>query len=199
MPDSKQVTGIILAGGKSSRMRQDKGLLELSGKKLIQLAIEKLDSICDRVVISSNSEDYHSFHKEVIPDEIQEIGPMGGIYSCLARSTTEFNLVLSVDMPFVNIGLLTYLLDHCNGYYAAIPWSGDVHYEPLCASYHISILPKIKEFIEKKNYKLPDLFSQIEINQLDINDRLPFFLPGIFQNINTLDDLETARKLTNSK
>jgi len=192
------ITGIILSGGKSSRIGQDKGFLELGGKKLIEIAVSNLSKVCSRILISSNSEAYGHFGIEVVPDLITEIGPMGGLYSSLKRSRTDLNLVLSVDLPFVNKGLLLFLIEQARNVQAAVPWSGGEHYEPLCACYNISILPVIEDFIERKNYKLPDLFKVIELKPLIIDDQLSFFHPAIFHNINTFSDFESAENMMNS-
>jgi molybdenum cofactor guanylyltransferase len=188
-------TGIILAGGKSSRLGRDKGLLELGRKKLIEIAIENLSSVCNRILISSNSDGYAKFGMEVVPDRIPNIGPMGGIYSSLSLSFTEINLVLAVDLPFINEGLLRYLLDQSRGVQVAVPWSGEERYEPLCACYNRSVLPIMEGFISQSNYKLPDLYKKIKLNRLIIDERLPFFTPKLFQNINSLSELAKAKEM----
>ncbi len=187
------ITSILLAGGKSSRMGQDKGLLEIGGKKLIEIAISHISQVCQQILISSNSVVYSEFGYEVVPDLFPGIGPMGGIFSCLKKSTTHLNLVISVDLPFISTDFLAYLVKQAEGYQVAVPWSGNDHYEPLCACYNSSVLPLMEHFISIGNYKLPDLFRQLEINPLTIDDQLDFYHPGIFHNINTQSDLASAR------
>ena len=133
-----------------------------------------------------------------MPDRIPDTGPMGGIYSSLLRSNTGTNLVLSVDLPFINEGILRYLLEQSRDVQVAVPWSGDEYYEPLCACYNRSVLPLMEEFIGRRNYKLPDLFKQIKLNPLIINEQLPFFTPILFHNINTFSDLLSAENMVNS-
>jgi len=110
------VTGIILAGGKSSRMGAEKGLQELCAKPLIHYAIEVLSGLCNTIIISSSSEAYKSLGHKVVADVIPGIGPMGGIYSALQQSKTEENLVLSCDLPFVSQELMSYILEYSMGY-----------------------------------------------------------------------------------
>lgn len=193
-----EVTGIILAGGKSSRMGTEKGLLELCGKPLIIYAIEALSGLCGSIIISSSSEAYKSFDYHVVPDEFPGIGPMGGIYSALRQSQTEKNIVLSCDLPFVSTKLLSYVLQNAHGYQVAVPWLGNQHYEPLCGFYCLSVLDQMSSFIQKGNYKLPDLFEEITINRLVINKELNFFQEYQFLNVNSKDDLVTAENLMNS-
>jgi len=187
-----EVTGIILAGGKSSRMGADKGLLQLCGKPLIHYAIQALSGLCNTIIISSSSDAYQSFGYKTVADEIPGIGPMGGIYSALKQSKTENNLVLSCDLPFVSEKLMSYILNNAIGYQVAVPWQGNQHYEPLCSYYNLSVLNQMTAFIQKENYKLPDLFEEININKLTINNKLEFYNENLFINVNSKHDLIVA-------
>jgi len=190
-----EVTGIILAGGKSSRMGTDKGLQQLCGKPLIGYAIEVLSGICSTILISSSSDAYHSFGYQVVADEFPGIGPMGGIYSALRQSKTENNLVLSCDLPFVSNELLSHILEKSKGYQVAVPYEGNRHYEPLCGFYHLSVLDILSNYIKKENYKLPDLFDEISVNKLVINNELGFYHKDLFMNVNTQNDLSEAERM----
>jgi len=88
--NNNKITGIILAGGKSSRMGMDKGFCALNGKPMVQYAIDILEQTCDSIIICSNNSDYELFDLPVIPDIIKDIGPMGGIYSGLKNSKTQW-------------------------------------------------------------------------------------------------------------
>jgi len=193
-----EVTGIILAGGKSSRMGTDKGLQELCGKPLINYAIQSLSGLCSTILISTSSDAYQSFGYKTVADEIPGIGPMGGIYSALKQSKTEKNLVLSCDLPFVSKELLSFILKNSEGYQVAVPWQGNQHYEPLCGFYHLSILEQISLYIQNNNYKLPDIFEKISINRLVINKESDFYTEELFLNVNSKHDLATAEMLMNS-
>ncbi len=193
------VTGIILAGGKSSRMGTDKGLQMLCGKPLISYAIQSLSGVCSSIIISSSSDAYKSFGYPVVADEFPGIGPMGGIYSALKQSKTEKNLVLSCDLPFVSEDLLSYILGKAGSFEVAVPWQGNQHYEPLCGFYRLSVLDQLSKFIHKGNYKLPDLFEEISINRLIINTGLSFYDERLFLNINSKHDLATAENLMEPK
>ena len=85
----KEITGIVLAGGKSSRMGQEKGLAEFDGKPMIAYALEALAPLCTEILISSNSNAYNHLGYRVVPDIIANSGPMGGIYSCMLQSQLE--------------------------------------------------------------------------------------------------------------
>lgn len=194
-----EVTGIILAGGKSSRMGTDKGLQELCGKPLISYTIKVLSEMCDTIIISTSSDAYQSFGYKTVADEIPGIGPMGGIYSALKQSMTEKNLVLSCDLPLVSVELLSYILKNSDGYQVAVPWEGGQHYEPLCGFYSLSILKKMNEFIRNGNYKLPDLYEEIRINKIIINSELEFYNGNLFFNVNSQKELSIAGNLMKVK
>ena len=193
------ITGIILAGGKSSRMGTDKGLQELCGKPLISYAIQVLSGLCETIVISSSSDAYKSFGYKLVADEFPGIGPMGGIYSALKQSKTEKNLVLSCDLPFVTEELFSFILKNSDGFEVSVPCEGNRHYEPLCAFYRLSVLDKMTEFIHKGNYKLPDLFEAISVNKLNINKEHSVFRENLFMNINSKHELAAAEILMNCR
>jgi molybdenum cofactor guanylyltransferase len=194
-----EVTGIILAGGKSSRMGAEKGLQILGGKPLVSYAVEALSVICNRIIISSSSHSYASFCNKVVADEFQGIGPMAGIYSALRQSETERNLVLSCDLPFVTGELMSFILEQSEGFQVAVPWQGNQHYEPLCGFYHSSVLQQMGNFIQNGNYKLPDLFDELSINKLIINTNYSFYRQNIFLNINSKHDLAAAENMMNNR
>lgn len=192
---SMEVTGIILAGGKSTRMGADKGLELLAGKPLITYAIQALAPHCQNIIISTGSDAYSHFGFQVVADEFPGIGPMGGVYSSLNKSKTLHNLVLSCDLPFVSSELLAFILKQSVGFETAVPWYENNYYEPLCGYYSKQITDTLFAFIECKNYKLPDVFEKIRINKLRIDSNLPFFHDRLFMNVNSKEELAAARKI----
>ena len=186
------ITGIILAGGLSSRMGSDKGLVQLCRKPLISYAVDALSGLCNEIIISSASEAYNAMGFAVVKDEIPDIGPMGGIYSALRQSKTPDNLVLSCDLPFVSNDLMNYILEQSDGFEVAVPCEGTEHYEPLCGYYNQSVLGIMSDYIQKSNYKLPDLFREVAINRLQINGPFGFYHKNLFLNVNTKHDLKEA-------
>jgi molybdopterin-guanine dinucleotide biosynthesis protein A len=152
--DASQVTGIILAGGKSSRLGFDKGLADFHGKPLIQYSIHALEPLCSSIIVSANDPAYRSLGYPVQEDIIPDAGPIGGIYSCLLNSATDHNLILSCDTPFITTGLMQMILDHSSGYQIVIPESRPGYIEPLCGYYHKNNVPTLSEFINQGDLKL---------------------------------------------
>jgi molybdopterin-guanine dinucleotide biosynthesis protein A len=107
-----KITGILLAGGQSSRMGHDKGMIRLGKFLMYQYPLKVLESLCDEILISTCKpleieEDY-----EQVCDKITGIGPIGGVVTCLEKSANELNIILSYDLPLVNRGLFTELLKY---------------------------------------------------------------------------------------
>ncbi|HOW31375.1 MAG TPA: molybdenum cofactor guanylyltransferase [Bacteroidales bacterium] len=192
------VTGIILAGGKSSRMGEDKGLLVLGEKTLAEIAIGHLSGICSELVISTNNPDYRQFGLQLIADQYKGIGPLGGLHTALSVTKTALNLVLSVDLPFVNAGALEYLLSLMHGHQAAVPLSAPGCFEPLCASYHVSVLPQIESAIQQGDFKMQHLLEKVKTRYIQFSESHPFRHPDMFFNINSPGDLKKAQKLSAS-
>jgi molybdopterin-guanine dinucleotide biosynthesis protein A len=94
------ISGYVLAGGKSSRMGQDKALLELAGKPLVLRAVEKLRQVCTEVSVLGNREELAAY-ASLVRDLHEGCGPLGGIEAALAHSTKAWNLFMAVDMPFL--------------------------------------------------------------------------------------------------
>ncbi|HEX2934748.1 MAG TPA: molybdenum cofactor guanylyltransferase [Bacteroidales bacterium] len=183
------VTGIVLAGGRSSRMGTDKSLMLLHGKPIISHVIEAIKPLCDQVVISSNKSVYDFTGCDVWPDLYPIQAPMIGIYSCLKRSTTDLNIVVSCDIPFVETALFTNLLQNMEGSDIIVPVH-DNYVEPLCAIYKKKVVPALQQFIDQQNYRLFEFVEHMPHRRLEINPST--FSKRIFLNINTMDDFDCA-------
>jgi molybdenum cofactor guanylyltransferase len=186
------MTGIILAGGKSSRMGMEKGLVVFRGQPLIHWSISVLKESCNEILISSNSDCYNYLGFKVVADIFPDIGPMGGIYSCLVQSADDINLVLSCDMPFVTPEIFKLMIAEKGDSKVCVPGHEGEKYEPLCGIYQKSILEEMNVFIQNKNYKLPDLFRQTNAKILYIHKINPSLPKNYFLNINRPEDLSQA-------
>lgn len=190
----EHITGIILAGGKSSRIGKDKALFDFNGKALVSYALEALEPLCDTLVISANQTGkYEAFGLPVLPDEIKDVGPMGGILTCLNHSVTQHNLVISCDTPFVGTDLFRYLLNEIENFQVVVPSHETFLIEPLNAYYNTNIIGELESSIRNGNYKMMDFFKKIRFKSVEIDERLPFFNEHLFLNINTMEDMDRAK------
>jgi len=178
-----KITGIILAGGNSSRMGTDKALILFRGKKLIEYSIALMKEICHHILISANNQVYNSFGFPVIPDNFQGIGPLAGIEACLRYSQTRINLVVSCDTPFININLFRDILNNIENNQAVVPVLKGGKVEPLTGYYSKEILPMLIQQIEKRDYKMQNLLKQVNTKYIALADY------HLLNNLNTPEDL----------
>ena len=190
----EEVTGIVLAGGRSSRMGKDKGLCSFRDRPLVAYAIEILKPLCGEMMISANHfpEKYAAFGLPVVPDEIRDIGPMGGLHACLKRSRTRHNLVLSCDTPFVSTDIFRLLLQNVENFQVVCPAHDTFLFEPLSAYYNTNILGDLEEAIFNREFKMMQFLKRIRFRSVAVDRGHPFFKETLFLNLNTPEDLKKA-------
>src|SRR4030095_5655209 len=147
MEAGNDITAVILAGGKSSRMGTDKGMMNFRGKEMISYVIDAVQPLTYRLFIVANTSEYMKFGFPVYQDLFKECGPIGGIFTALTSSTTTWNLIVACDMPFINSDILMPLINARNGFDLIMPRHKGQP-EPMCAMYNKSGLPIIEKQIE---------------------------------------------------
>lgn len=187
------VTGILLAGGKSSRMGRDKGFIRIGDKPMAQHVLDVLSGICDQVIIVANNDQYKTFGYPVFHDIIPGCGPMGGIYTGLLNSQTEYNLVLSCDIPFIESSVLKTLLSEAGEHDAVIPvWRGRL--QPLCALYKKNCAGVFENRLAEKSFRMTDAVASLRSKITDL-ESVPGFECLQIANINTPRELESYQEL----
>jgi len=192
---NSQITGYILAGGKSSRMGTDKGLMRLNDKFLVEYSIEKLQSVFNHVVIVSNNHDYKKFGLEVIPDALPDIGPAGGIYTALEHSATTHNFITSCDMPFITSEAIEFLISSADSQ-IVIPDHGRI--EPMFCVYATSCKSKWFQLVQQGIIKLQDLITHFSNTKIDVVNH-PLFKEPLFMNINSREEFQMAERMTKNE
>lgn len=180
----ENITGVVMAGGQSSRMGSDKGLILFQGKPMVNYGIQLLSSFFNEVIISTNNPVYSKFDKELIADRHKGIGPLGGIYSVMTSVINDYIFVLSCDMPFVQRNTIETLLFNFKEYECSIARSNN-RIQPLCAIYSRTLLAEIERRISDKNYKMYDLILSSNTRFVEFDDEKEFM------NINSKEDLNT--------
>ncbi len=186
----QRYTGIILAGGQSSRMGKEKGLIRWKGKTLIEHAIAILSPICGNMIISANQDHYDSLGYPVVGDLVPGCGPMGGIFSALTKSETLNNLVIPTDTPFVTREIYQHLLSHMGSFDVIVPLDHESFYQPLCAVYSRSVLPSMEAQIDEGILGFTPLLNKVEVQAVHFDSSLDFYNSNTFYNINSPTDLE---------
>jgi molybdopterin-guanine dinucleotide biosynthesis protein A len=198
-------SAIFLAGGLSSRLGQDKGLLLLAGKPLIKHVLDTVNNIADeRIVVVSRREDVDKYLKatgacaNIIVDKGKVHSPLAGALTGFEEARGEYSLLLPCDTPFASRDILSLLLELCTGRNACVPRWPNGYVEPLQAVY------RTEPALEASNVALRAgrlnvqamldglrwvrYVSTLVLEQLD---------PGLkaFFNINTLLDLKRAEQV----
>ncbi|HTC93060.1 MAG TPA: molybdenum cofactor guanylyltransferase [Terriglobales bacterium] len=191
------VTAFVLAGGKSSRMGADKAFLKFQRTTLLDRAAGIARLVADKVYISGPRE---KFGPEALEDVFPNCGPLGGIHAALKSSASELNLVLAVDLPFVEADFLRYLLRQAKAEVnagaplAVVPRVAQ-GWQPLCAVYHKDFAEAAEKALREKRYKIDWLFSQVPVRAVEEAEILKAgFSPGMFDNLNTREEFELAQQ-----
>lgn len=187
-------TGIILAGGKSSRMGKEKANLKLGNKTFIEIILQTISPLCSDILISTNNRHLNFPGTESVPDLIKNIGPLGGIYTCLKYSDKFKNIVVTVDTPFISSNLLKYVLDQSENF--------DVTYcehnnkeHPLIGVFTKNFLKVIENDIQKGKYKMLNSIYKSKSKKLLIKKDHPVYTDKLFLNINDPTDLQNLQLL----
>ena len=183
-----QATGIILAGGKSSRMGEDKGLVLLNGKPMIQYVIEALKEVVSNIIIISNNASYNKFCVPVYSDLIKDKGPVGGICTGLYHSTTELNFCICCDVPMISSDFIFWLLNKSGNASITLPMYKD-KIQQMIGVYSKQVLSNFKESTEKEHLKLSQVNKDMACEIIDIEKEYANFDELIFSNINTKNEL----------
>lgn len=180
-----KLTGIVLAGGKSSRIGQDKALLEWGGMRLVARAISIIEPLCDNILISTNNPDLAYLGYPLVNDEHRGIGPIAGLQAALRYSRAAHHIVIPCDTPLVTIDVFERLFAIKSAAHppACIAGTEDGFVEPLIGCYHRSALPILEEQIKRHDYKLHNALTRMSARIEIFRDR------RLFWNINTKADI----------
>lgn len=186
-----KATAIILAGGKSSRMKyKNKAFLEYGGKSFIDIAIDKSKIFEETIVVTNTPEYYDMKEVMVVKDIIPNSGPLGGIYTGLKYSNHHVAVVFPCDTPLISEHLLKYYVEISEGYHAVIS-KVDGFFQPLCAVYTKDCEELFGESLRNGETKLPNLFNKMKIRYTSREEIEKFGdYETMFKNINTKTEYE---------
>ena len=191
------MTGIILAGGKNSRIQTEKALLKLGSITIIEHILNVTRPLFQEVMVVTNSPArYLHLDCRLVPDLKAECGPLGGIHSGLFHSQDEYNFFFACDMPFLNKNLICFMMKESPGYDVTIPLTSR-GYETLHAIYNRSCLVNIERLLEQGDFKILNFFPEVKIRAIEEVIIKQFDPQGdTFFNINTRDDYSKAKKMS---
>lgn len=194
---SLSVSIAILAGGRSSRMGTDKSLLSLDGYPIFEHILERLAQLhAPTFIIANEPQKYQHFNIPIFPDVIPSQGSLGGLYSAIYNSQTDFTLCVACDMPFLNVKLLAYQMSLCGDYDLIIPRISGVS-QPFHAIYSKACLPTIYKHLIEGRLQASGFYASLSVRWLEA-DEVGKFDPTYvsFININTPEDYQSIRQLS---
>jgi len=188
------VSGFVLAGGKSSRMGRDKAFMQLGEHTLLTHALGLVRAATGSAQIVGSAEKFAAFGP-VIEDIYPGQGPLAGIHAALAETRTDLNLIVAVDMPFLEPRWLVYQVAEAGASTAivVVPRAGGA-LQPLCAVYRRQFAEVAERSLRRGENKIDRLFAKvptrvIEQQELGRNG----FTAEMFHNINTAKDWQEAK------
>ena len=179
------LTVFILCGGKSSRMQSEKGLVLFQDKPFIEHIIKAILPITENIKLITATKEYDYLPYQKIPDIIIDKGPLGGIYTALSHSETEFNLILSCDIPLISTELLSELISKHNNEASITIFASESRLHPLIGIYSKKIVAVVKSAIDNNDLKMMNLLGNIPHQIINIDESENFHLT----NINSADEL----------
>jgi len=192
------VTGIVLAGGRSARLGQDKALLRLDGGlTLVATTVERLRPLVDEVlVVTGDGARLGRLSARVVPDVYPDAGALGGIYSGLVAARHEHALTVACDMPFLSQDLLRHMLALPRDYDVLLPRLADGLLEPLHAVYSRACREPIRERLAAGRYRVVGFHDLVRVRHVE-EPELRRFDPELrsFFNVNTPEELRRALEM----
>ena len=195
------ITGIILAGGKSTRMGQNKSLLKIGELTVIERVIQLMSSIFkDTILITNTPDEYKFLNIQMYKDIYEYKGPLAGIHSGLANSTTEENFIISCDIPLMTQEMIEYIVDYKSENLITI-CKADGFIQQLAGRYSKSVLTNTEEILlegiaetsdinqKKRKCSVLGLIDKVGAEIIDVKN-LEFYKEGTFHNMNRPEDYE---------
>jgi molybdopterin-guanine dinucleotide biosynthesis protein A len=192
----KNMTGIILAGGRNSRMGTKKSFLTIDGVRLIDKILNVYQEIFAEIIIVTNDPlAYTEFPAAIVVTDIyKEKGALGGIYSGLVFASHEYSFVAACDMPFLSKDFIIYLTEQVTKYDIVVPQLSD-GFQPLHAVYSQNCLSPIKKLLSADKLKITGFYKEMSLLSIPEEKIKPFNKNGrLFLNINTPEDLKHIDK-----
>jgi molybdopterin-guanine dinucleotide biosynthesis protein A len=192
-----KVTGVVQAGGKSTRMGgEPKALIELGGRRIIDRVLDVLRVVADDLLIVTNTPElYASLGVPMVPDAFPDHGSLGGIYSGLWAASGHAAFTVACDMPFLVPEVARLVIERAPLADVVVPESGG-RFETLHACYAKACLGPMETRLRQGRLKITGFFDDVRVLPIHDEEVAPFRSPEIlFMNVNTPEELARAREL----
>ncbi len=194
------VSVAVLAGGRSKRMGRDKAFLPVGERRVIDRVLSRVEALSDDLFINTNRpEQYRQFGLPLVADIYPHKAALGGIYTAIRAARYPAVLVVGCDMPFLNPGLLAYLMRLAPTADIVTPLVEAGQPETLHAVYGKNCLPAIEAQLQADNLRILGFFAEVTVRYVD-RAEVARFDPDFhsFINLNTPQDWRQAQKLAQS-
>jgi molybdopterin-guanine dinucleotide biosynthesis protein A len=185
------MTGIILSGGKSTRMGgENKAFLSINGEFVIDRVLRIFKELFDETIVVTNSPlEYLDYDVHIVTDIIKGKAALGGIYTGLFYASSEHCFVTACDMPFLDKRFIEYMIGRIEGHDIIVPHASD-GLQPLHAIYSKKCITLMKKLIDRDDLKIRILYKKMNTLTLP-TDTITTFDPDerMFLNINSQEDL----------
>lgn len=187
------LTGIVLAGGSSRRMGRDKAFLELQGRPLIDVVLQRVALVCAEVlVVAGDVRPYAGLDARLVTDRFRDVGVLGGLHAGLEAATNDLAVVVGCDMPFLNPRLLRAFAGWAEGFDVVLFRHGEL-VEPLHGAYRRTCLPPIEAAIRSGQRRVVSFFADVRVRYVSPDDVRPFDADlRAFHNVNTLEEWQAV-------
>ncbi|MGI5921405.1 MAG: molybdenum cofactor guanylyltransferase [Syntrophomonadaceae bacterium] len=191
-----QATGVIMAGGRSSRMRFNKAFAEINGQPVICFIINKfINTFSETIIISNDPEQYAVFNLPTYSDVYPRLGPVSGIHAALHYARMDKVFVLGCDMPFMSMGLARYMIEQLEDHEAAVP-EIEGYLQPISAAYSKKCLSVLTNCLNNNLLKLVLVFNELNTRKIKESELRHFGdIREMFLNVNDPETLYQARIL----
>jgi len=192
-----RITGVIQAGGRSTRMGgRPKALMELGGRRIIDRVADVVREVADDVLLVTNTPElYASLDLPMVPDAFPDHGSLGGIYSGLRAATGDAAFTVACDMPFLMTEVARLVTGRAGEADVVVPRVGE-QWETLHACYAKSCLGPIEKRLRAGRLKIVGFYDEVRVLPIEAGEVARFRAPEIvFMNVNTPEELEAARRL----
>lgn len=189
MIDKEHITGIILAGGKSLRMGSDKGFMVLKDRLFVEHIIAALQPLVRDIILVSGNADYDVFGYKRVSDLVEDSGPLAGLYTGLYHSGTQYNMVLSCDVPLIKTFVLEQLIIDADEPYEVVQLQSQNKTMPLIALYQKDCMPTCLALLDKGEKRLRIAVEQFKTKTIPIAPHWEQYV----KNINTMDQLKAVQ------
>ncbi len=185
------VTGVILAGGRSTRMGRDKATLEIAGQTLFARTLTMMREVFSRLLIAGDRPDLATDEVPCVPD-LYPGSALGGLHGALSAAATPWVFVVPCDLAHPDAGLVRHLLEQRKDCDLVVPRTPQ-GLEPVFALYHKNCLPLMERMLQRGDYRIYDFYRQVRVRYLDTQG-FPAHWRRSLTNLNTPDDVRRLTK-----